>query len=383
MTDHPYSALPPRAFWSRSVAQGFDAADVPRRGEVLIHRDEKVVTAGSCFASNLVPYLEEAGFTYVRTEPVHPSFRHLPPESLGYGKFSANYGNIYTARQLLQLVRRATGAFKPVEDRWIAADAVVDPFRPGLRYKARCGREHELLTERHLAAVRSAFAQGDVFIVTLGLTEAWVSRQDGAVFPACPGTVAGEYDPRRHAFVNFGVAEIVADLGALVTELRALNPRLRLILTVSPVPLVATASGEHVLAATTYSKSVLRVAAEEAARAHPGVTYFPSYEIVTGPQAPQDYFEADRRSVSRAAVEAVMAAFLARCERPAREEAAASLPPEPAAAGTAPAQEGPAPPAAASPPPPSPASPDAAAELSRLLVAAECEEAMADAPASA
>lgn len=78
-----------------------------------------------------------------------------------------------------------------------------------------------------------------------------------------------------------------------------------------------------------------------------------------------------------------MAAFLARCERPAREEAAASLPPEPAAAGTAPAQEGPAPPAAASPPPPSPASLDAAAELSRLLVAAECEEAMADAPASA
>jgi hypothetical protein len=44
--------------------------------------------------------------------------------------------------------------------------------------------------------------------------------------------------------------------------------------------------------------------------------YFPAYEIVTGPQATDDVFEADRRSVSRKAIETVMAAFLQACEAP-------------------------------------------------------------------
>ena len=55
-----------------------------------------------------------------------------------------------------------------------------------------------------------------------------------------------------------------------------------MILTVSPVPLVATAAGKHVLVATTYSKSVLRVACEEVCQKAADVMYFPSYEIITG-----------------------------------------------------------------------------------------------------
>ena len=43
--------------------------------------------------------------------------------------------------------------------------------------------------------------------------------------------------------------------------LRDYNENMRFILTVSPVPLVATAGSEHVLAATLYSKSVLRAVA--------------------------------------------------------------------------------------------------------------------------
>ena len=56
--------------------------------------------AGSCFASNLIPFLERAGFTYLRTEQPPPFLRELP-ENLGYRNFTAAYGNIYTARQFL------------------------------------------------------------------------------------------------------------------------------------------------------------------------------------------------------------------------------------------------------------------------------------------
>lgn len=345
---HPYDSLPNRSFWSRSVANGFDASDIVKAIDPLLRRDDRVMSAGSCFAANLVPYLEKAGFSYVRTERQHVAFAKLPSEALGYDNFSARYGNIYTARQMLQLIQRTKHQFKPHEDRWIFSDAIIDPFRPGLRYPARSNPEFDALTAQHLAAVRSAISQATVLIFTLGLTEAWMSRDDGAVFPACPGTVGGTFDPARHVFVNFSVAEVAADLGALIEALRSINPDLAIILTVSPVPLVATASGQHVLAATTYSKAVLRVAAEEMTRAYEAVTYFPAYEIVTGPQAPADFFAADKRNVSKAGVDLVMAAFLKRCEAP---DGTARVTVE--------------------------ASPDLRG-LSRAIVEAECEEAMSD-----
>jgi hypothetical protein len=81
-----------------------------------------------------------------------------------------------------------------------------------LAFPASTDREFDLLTAQHLARVVQAFREADVFVFTLGLTEAWVSALDGAVFPACPGTLAGEYDPARHGFRNFTATETKADL---------------------------------------------------------------------------------------------------------------------------------------------------------------------------
>jgi hypothetical protein len=279
----------------------------------LLHPDDRVMSAGSCFAANIVPYLEKSGFEYVCTEARPRTFAKAPPENLGYDNFSAAYGNIYTARQLRQLLDRIQG-WMPAEQVWQVEEEFVDPFRPGLLYRARSLDEFHVLTNHHLERVRLAFETATVFVFTLGLTEAWVSKLDGAVYPACPGTVSGEFDPERHSFYNMTVVDVVQDLTCFIEDVRRMNPTLRIILTVSPVPLVATATGGHVLPATIYSKSVLRVAADEVARSVSNVIYFPAYEIVTGPQAPPEFYEADRRNVSRAAVDAVMAAFLARCE---------------------------------------------------------------------
>ena len=122
--------------------------------------------------------------------------------------------------------------------------------------------------------------------------------------------IAGEQDARRHGFVNFGVAEVAADLEQFVRKLQFVNPRARMVLTVSPVPLAATFEDRHVLDATVYSQSVLRVAAEDLRRRHPHVVYFPSYEIITGPHAGGRYFEPDLRTVSAAGVDHVMRVFM-------------------------------------------------------------------------
>lgn len=339
--DHPYKGAPDHTFWARAVAANYAPAALAAASAPLLRRGEKLASAGSCFAANLVPFLEAAGIDYVRTEMPPPAFREVYVEAFGYHRFSAAYGNIYTARHLLQLLQRALGLFHPAEDRWYGEGRVIDPFRPGLAFPAASDAEFDLLKAQHLDCTLAALRLADVFVFTLGLTEAWVSRADGAVFPACPGTIAGAFDPDRHAFHNFTVAQTTADLLAAFALIRTLNPAIRFVLTVSPVPLVATASGEHVLAASTYSKSVLRVAAREVTQALPDTRYFPAYEIITGPQAPHEFYAPNRRDVAAAAIETVMAAFLAACDLGA--------------------------PAAAPPP-------DAAVALSAAIAEADCEE---------
>jgi hypothetical protein len=111
----------------------------------------------------------------------------------------------------------------------------------------------------------------------------------------------------KYAFRNQDAYEIVSDMTRFLEALRASNPAAQVILTVSPVPLMATATpNAHVLTATTYSKSALRVAAEMVTRAHDGVHYFPSYEIITGAHARGGYFADDLRNVTEEGVAHVM-----------------------------------------------------------------------------
>ncbi|MQX36587.1 GSCFA domain-containing protein [Roseospira navarrensis] len=81
---------------------------------------------------------------------------------------------------------------------------------------------------------------------------------------------------------RFSTPEHVADrIVQGVRALRALNPAVRIFITVSPVPLEGTASAFSVFEANAVSKSIVRYAVALAGEEEPGFTYFPSYEIVT------------------------------------------------------------------------------------------------------
>jgi hypothetical protein len=151
--------------------------------------------------------------------------------------------------------------------------------------------------------------ESDIFVFTLGLTETWESLEDGAVFPVCPGCGAGEYDPSRYRFKNFSATEVINDMGQFMDKLRSVNPNVKVILTVSPVPLIATMEDRSVVVSTCYSKAALRVAAEETARL-PDVAYFPSFEIVTSNYSQGSFFADDWREVREDGVDQVMRLFL-------------------------------------------------------------------------
>ena len=330
MSEHPYKSLPDKAFWRRSVTQPDPAAvDPVGRFDLRITPETKVATAGSCFAQHVARHLGNAGFNYYIAEAGHSILPTVVRNAHNYGTFSARFGNIYTARQLYQLIERAYGRFIPAEAPWIATDGTVrDPFRPNIQPGGFVSvAEMEVDRAQHLAAVREMFENLDVFVFTLGLTECWECRADGAVFPICPGVEGGTFDPAKYAFRNQDVNEVVADMNAFVEALRAVNQTARMVVTVSPVPLMATAEpNTQVLSATTYSKSVLRVAADMLTREHDFIHYFPSYEVITGSYNRGGYFADDLRNVTEDGVRHVMRLLLKYAT--GQEESAAPVAPK-------------------------------------------------------
>lgn len=326
----PYGSLPETAFWRRAVSALPPAQVNPAgSGPFILTKQHRIATAGSCFAQHIAHYLGRSGYLFWQTEPTPELLGEELGREFGYGLFSARYGNIYTSRQLRQLLLQAYGRF-PREEIWRAGERWIDPLRPFIQPEGFAS-ETELRADReqHLAAVRHLFETLDVFVFTLGLTETWLSRTDGTAYPVCPGCGAGVFSEAKYMFHNLTCEEVVEDLREFVRELRAVNPQARVILTVSPVPLVATMAQTHVLLATTYSKAVLRVAAETLARAEEAVTYFPAFEIITGSFNRGAYFGENLRDVRPEGVEHVMRCFF---ECFAQDSSALAATPAPAAA---------------------------------------------------
>lgn len=308
---HPYTRLPERSFWRTAVAEP-DPLDITDlwTPKFTIGQDDPVVTAGSCFAAHIGRALLEEGMHWYDAEPPPPGLTRAERSARGYRRFSFRTGNIYTAAALRQWVAWALDEEKPPEEVWAEDGVFHDPYRPTVEPDGFTSPD-DLLRSRGttLAAVRTALTRADVLVFTLGLTEAWHDTPTGTVLPMCPGTVRGTFDPARHVLRNHTMAQVHSDLTSVLDLARGVNSRLRMVLTVSPVPLTATATGGHALVATTHSKSVLRAAAGQLADESDHVDYFPSYEIVTGFPYRAASYEPNLRTVSPDGVAFVMRHF--------------------------------------------------------------------------
>lgn len=309
-SDHPYRNLPACAFWRTAISDHHfsEISDLAKRIE--FSPKEKVATAGSCFAQHIGRALRTQKLNYLDLEPAPAALTPTEAQRHGFGIYSCRYGNIYTVRQLLQLTQEALGERTPQEIVWSKDGRYYDALRPSVdpvgHDQPDCIGD---LRAQHLRRVRELLSSLDVFVFTLGLTEAWALTNDGTVFPNCPGTGPGVFDSAKYNFHNFRYPEIWQDLTAFRERLKSINSRARLLLTVSPVSLTATASGQHVLPATTYSKATLRAVAGDMASSFKDVSYFPSYEIIASHPFRGTFFNPDLRTVNEMGVRLVMQHF--------------------------------------------------------------------------
>lgn len=313
---NPYQCLPPRAFWRTAVADkaASQISDL-WTPEFEIGSKDVIVTAGSCFAQHIGRALVARGMNWLDAEPAPADLPQAEYKARNYGVFSFRTGNLYTPAMLRQWLEWALDVCPPPTETWRHDGRFFDPFRPAVEPEGFAS-EQALFASRDatLAAIRTAISRAKVFVFTLGLTEAWEHRRTSLLYPVCPGTVRGSFDPQVHGFRNFGFLDTYREMVKALELMRSVNPQLRLLLTVSPVPLTATATGQHALSATTYSKSVLRAVAGQLCEDLPDVDYFPSYEIITGTPFKGAFYQPNQREVTPEGVAFVMQQFFAGLE---------------------------------------------------------------------
>jgi hypothetical protein len=308
---NPYKQLQAHSFWKNFSKNSYSIQSLPFIDN-SIAGVQKISSAGSCFAANIISYIEQSGLNYIRVETSNDRNNISSLEDkYGYNSFSAKYGHIYTVRHLKQLLQRSLGVFSPLQSFWEGPEnTFIDPFRPGLKYRAKSIEEFEKITLNHLKNTLMVFQKSDLFIFTLGLTELWRNKQDGSVYPSCPGTISGEFNDEIYEFYNLSVDDVFQDLTTVKALLNQINPNLKIALSISPVPLFATATNRHISIANNISKSTLVLAVNKFIENNSEIIYIPAFEAVLFCKDKNQNFEKDGRTVKKEVITEIMDSFL-------------------------------------------------------------------------
>jgi len=300
MTKTPYDNQTQKHFWSNFVRNSdSDVITDLWNPKFEINKWHKIATAGSCFAQNIGNWLSNNDYNWIQTN-----------KDVYKSPFSFYTGNIYTASSLKQWLLFASNKKSLPNDLYFEyKNKFYDLYRPSvLEIGYNSIDDLNKSYKQCLNSIISGLKNADIFIFTLGLTEHWRNK-DGYIYTTCPGTQVGIFDYNYHEYYNDEYIDIYNDMIDCIELLKSFNSKIKIILTVSPVPLTATASDLHILQSTTYSKSVLRSVCGDLAKKHDNIDYFPSYELITNHVLSENTFMNNKRTVSRASIDRVMKNF--------------------------------------------------------------------------
>jgi len=273
----------------------------------IMSKDTPIGSAGSCFAFEIAKVLQQENFNYVVTERADDPRAGIIVDGYKagdkYAKFSANYGILFNTPSFKQLAEKAFQVKEFTKYSLLYSSTYyVDPYRENVFFKTQKAFINDY--PKHIEAVRQSLMQCEVFIVTLGLNECWQFR-DGTAISRNPKE--GLYELLQHKVLT--VQENVDNIQRFYDIVKQHNPKFKLIISLSPIPFLATGRAEthHVITANSHSKAVLRVAADELVANNEDMYYLPSYELVT--ECSEAPWGPDLRHVTSETVKRVITMF--------------------------------------------------------------------------
>src|SRR5438046_1459206 len=271
-----------------------------------LQRDDKFYAIGSCFARGLEFALRKRKFA---VESAAPEFARLQPVNKALS--GLGFTNKYNTFSILNELRWALDpeAVFPIDS--IVQVTESTWFDPHITPTLELAGLQETLDRRAmLQTVSKRIANCRAVIITLGLVEVWRDCEVDVYTNSTPARSVLKTQPKRYEFHVTSFAQNWANLEAIHALLtRYCHPEVRIVITVSPVPLMATFSKMDVVVANTYGKSLLRAVAQEWAATHLNVDYLLSYEIVQN-SSRAAVWERDLRHVTGAGVQQIMELFL-------------------------------------------------------------------------
>lgn len=231
----------------------------------VIERSTPIASMGSCFAVEIKQYLESGGYNYIDTE--------------GSWAGSADWGRVYTTKNMLQIFQYTFAEFLPEISFCHTAKGVFDPYREGRFYPTE--EEAHQATLRHREQSRVALTSCEILVLTPGQNEAWVNKSDGSAWAHKPPTEAitshgNDYFDNK----QFSLKENIDNINGSLNFLWDNNPNAKVIFTLSPVPSNATFYDINVAERSLENKAILLLAIKDVVASNPEQTfYFPSFEI--------------------------------------------------------------------------------------------------------
>lgn len=244
----------------------------------FVTKETRITAFGSCFAAHITRHLAERGYAVLGQDLNNQS--HII-------RFGEGMVNTFA---ILQQLEWALEDKRFSENLWFSKAKEIVPADPAVQ-----------------AETRAIIQQTDLFILTLGLAEIWFDKRSGdALWRAVPAYL---FDEEIHGFRVSSHQENLDNLRRICAVIRRTRPEAAIVLTVSPIPLMATFRPVSCITANAASKSILRSAVDELMRSSddPRLFYFPSYEIVTA--LCRDPFEDDNRHPRAAVVDFIMQTF--------------------------------------------------------------------------
>ena len=307
-----------------------------------LRQGETIFTIGSCFARNIEANLAALGCKVPMLDlrlaseefdgsPNSALNRFHPPAFRQCLEWAAG---IYDRDGKVAWADCEALAFEVGQDRWFDVDLAPSALAvPKLRFIER---------RQHVYDILSSAFRADCLMMTPGMIEAWCDLETGLYTYGPPYDRAMLRTPNRWAMEVLSYQQCLDDMLAAIDVVRARNPRARVLITTSPVPLGTTFTGRDVTIANAHSKAVLRAVCDAAVLEREGVDYFPSYEMATLSN-PELVWKADKIHVSQsfigkivghmldhymegvdaASVDYQRARVLLACDDPAGAEAAA------------------------------------------------------------
>ncbi|MCF8069626.1 MAG: GSCFA domain-containing protein [Desulfobacterales bacterium] len=233
---------------------------------------DNVFTMGSCFARNIESRLIENGI-HVPTRDFIQTQEGLAPGFLNLYSVASIYNELSWALDSNDIYDFDNNLIE------IQPDGFVDIH---LAHRVKIAPQTDVIqTRKSILTLTSSVRKAKVVLITLGLVESWWDRLTKKHLNVTPHKQVMRKYPNRFELHVLDYNEVLSYLEKSLCLIKQYaEESIRVVLTVSPVPLSRTFTEKDVSVANSYSKSLLRTVSEKIVQDHDFVDYYPSYESV-------------------------------------------------------------------------------------------------------